>query len=213
MTLLEKAFLVFPPLPAKYRFLIHETASQLFNDTFSTVSIGKDNQRRLVIFSKVAHDKLRMSENGDTDEVLVRKDTILSGDDQFEAKSMNCAKKHKRPDKPLYIPPGSKNNKSTEYDSTQHEKSESPSAEKNEPSWDSIYDDNGDALDNEFLNDLNSELQINAVTHQLATSKLDYTQFEEPSSDCGPCGNILEVYDFASDLKTRQLVSIITATL
>lgn len=154
-----------------------------------------------------------MSENEDVD--VVQKDN-LSADD-FKLKN-NC-KKQKRPDKQLYIPPRCKNTKTTELDTQIHckqEKSESPNnKEKIEPSWDSLYDENGDVLDNEFVDDLNSELKIKAISEQLASSKLDYSKYCDitvPEEHFEDCGTILEVYDFSSDLKTRDLVTSISAT-
>ena len=128
-------------------------------------------------------------------------------------------RKQKRPDKQLYIPPRSKNTKS-EFDggsNSKQEKSESSNTMKVEPSWDSLYDDNGDVVDSEFLNDLNSELGIKAISSQLASSKLDYSKFCDPVSvtddlNDEECGNVLEIYDFSSDLKTRDLIISLSAT-
>ena len=212
-SLIEKVFLVFPPLPSKYRFLIHETVSQLFNGSFATISIGKEGNRRLVLYVRSICDQLKMSENCADKREAVPKEALPS----------DGCKKHKRPDKQLYIPPRSKNVKSNEVDGQQspgkHDKPESPNKETNEPetpSWDLLYDDNGEVLDNDFVNDLNAELEIKAVTNQLALSKLDYTKFCDASSEGddsnSECGKILEVYDISSDLKTRDLITSLAAT-
>jgi len=128
------------------------------------------------------------------------------------------AKKQKRPDKQLYIPPGSKNGKAHELVDCQARSDKSPNSEKNEPSWDSLYDDNGDVIDNEFVSDLNYELDVKVISNQLASSKLDYSKFSDQNNLMNPddisseCGHILEVYDFSSELKTRDLITSLSAT-
>ena len=80
--------------------------SQLFGDKFATKSIGKEGHRRLVLYLKsVGASQLSMSQpkTSDSDEALKEAST----DDEI-TKTKNCTKKHKRPDKQLYIPPRSK---------------------------------------------------------------------------------------------------------
>lgn len=131
------------------------------------------------------------------------------------------SKKYKRPDKPLYVPPGSKCSKSNDNDDNAEntgchskEGKDKSCKENNEPSWDSLYNDSGDVIDSEFVKDLNAELEIRAVQNQLTATKLDYSKFttNEWSDDSQQdTGNILEVYDFVNDLKTRDLITSLSS--
>lgn len=212
---LDKVLLVFPAsLPSKYRYLIHEIVSQLFSEfRISTISIGRENRRRTCLFFTDVISQLKMSQNN---EAAVDVKASESSDSSENAK---ISKKHKRPDKPLYVPPGSKSSKCNEdtenTDCHQKEDKEKCCKENNEPSWDSLYDDSGDVIDKEFVNDLNSELEIRAVRNQLTATTLDYSKFttnEWGDDSQTDTGTILEAYDFVSDLKTRDLVSSLSST-
>lgn len=203
-------------LSSKYRYILHEVVSQLFSDfKISTVSVGRDNRRRTCLFFTDVISQLKMSQSTET-AVDVK---ASESSDSSESKA-KASKKQKRPDKPLYVPPGSKSSKSSDSESTgsqsKPDKDKDKSCkENNEPSWDSLYDDSGDVIDNEFVKELNSELEIRAVRDQLTATTLDYSKFttNEWSDESQPeTGTVLEVYDFVSDLKTRDLIMSISST-
>lgn len=218
---LDKVLLVFPAsLPSKYRYLIHEVVSQLFSEfKIATISIGRESRRRTCLFFTDVISQLKMSQNN---EAAVDVKVSESGDSS--EKKAKISKKQKRPDKPLYVPPGSKSSKTSDNDDhtentdchqKQDKDKDKSCKENNEPSWDSLYDDSGDVIDKEFVKDLNSELEIRAVRNQLTATTLDYSKFttNEWSDDSQTdTGTILEIYDFVSDLKTRDLITSISST-
>ena len=133
--------------------------------------------------------------------------------------STKGGKKQKRPDKLLYKPPGSKANNNSVKKSDDSEANNSPTDIvgasgdcKQDLSWDALYDDNGDVINSDFVNELNSQLEINAITDQMARTQFDYSKYinQPEPQDNSDCGNILEIYDFSSDLKTRDLVTTLS---
>ena len=135
------------------------------------------------------------------------------------------SRKTKRPDKLLYKPPGKCKSVINESVSPSSSGSGGGGAtrgkdlpngcdEKSDDlGWESLYDDSGEVVNQEVVDELNGELGIELISDQLANSKLDYSKFDdeagfdERSLDCG---NILEIYDFAPDLKTRDLMSCLS---
>lgn len=203
----DSLILIFPPLKSKFRFLVHETVNQLYADQFSTISIGKEGYRRLVIYPKYILSN--MSKN------------VLSSDrEDCTQSNTQQSKLNRRPDKKLYIPPRSKNNQTVVIDS----KAKQDISPAESPSWDSLYDENGDMLDANVANELNAELGTKILAKQLRRTKLDYSKYESNNSATSPkntndnvvgeeteFGHVLEVYDFAPELKTRDLVIGISA--
>lgn len=192
--------MVFPPLPPRLRFLIHETVTKFYNETLSTVSIGLDKKRRTVIYLKLFDEKQIMSENLNT-----------PSDNTTILESKVKEKKKKYPDKPLYQPPRSKsapkllNNSSTTNDTSHGKKS----PDDNDLTWESLYDDNGDII----ANDLNNQLEIDIKPENICRSKLDYTKFFDKtasSPDNGELNHILEIYGISPDLKTSDLSSYLS---
>lgn len=194
----------------KFRFLIHETISQLFNDSFGTISIGEKKNRLLVVYLKsfIAEQKMLQQNNDE-----------CTSANLSQSDSSKASRKQKRPDKLLYKPPACKNSKeacSSSKSSNDHDENKSAkvgeSSKQDELSWDNLYDDNGDVVNNEFVKELNNELGVNTITDQLAKTQLDYSSYVDKYDDdtVAEVGNTLEIYDFSPDLKTRDLVTTLS---
>ncbi|GFO13626.1 growth inhibition and differentiation-related protein 88-like protein [Plakobranchus ocellatus] len=74
-----------------------------------------------------------------------------------------------------------------------------------EDSWDAMFDDNGDCL-NESLMD---ELIQNVGNVEVSKPKINYLKFEpkEPDMDMQAFSHIVEIYDFSPELATCDLIS------
>ncbi|GFY75914.1 coiled-coil domain-containing protein R3HCC1L [Trichonephila inaurata madagascariensis] len=80
-------------------------------------------------------------------------------------------------------------------------------AEKTEDSWESMFDDDGECLNSDFVKELN------IVTGQIKihTSKSNYSEYQ-PVSDNVPeeYENIVELYNFPKEFSTQDLVSALS---
>lgn len=209
-----------PPLPSKLRFLIHEAVPQFYGDKLSTLSIGQNKKRRPILYLKSFVDR----QNDSINNLIITQITDL------QQKKIQEKKKHKRPDKPLYQPPKSRNSMKnfpnledflTHHYHHQHhnrgmqqEKDYSQPDDNNDDlSWDNLYDDNGD-----LINDLNNQFEtINIKPENVHKSELDYSKFSEKTSTStdisqkfDDSSHILEIYDISPDLKTKDLTNCLS---
>ncbi|KAH7641487.1 hypothetical protein HUG17_4531 [Dermatophagoides farinae] len=216
----QKFILVLPPLPSKLRFLIHESVPQFYGDKLSTLSIGQNKKRRPILYLKSFIDR----QNDSINNLIITQITDL------QQKKIQEKKKHKRPDKPLYQPPKSRNSMKnfpnledflTHHYHHQHhnrgmqqEKDYSQPDDNNDDlSWDNLYDDNGD-----LINDLNNQFEtINIKPENVHKSELDYSKFSEKTSTStdisqkfDDSSHILEIYDISPDLKTKDLTNCLS---
>lgn len=84
-----------------------------------------------------------------------------------------------------------------------------------EDSWDSLYDENGDVINDNAVSELNQDHQVKCLTAQMSTSRIsdvdnndeDYCSETNPNDS----GVVVEVYDFPSDFKTSDLIASISA--
>ena len=94
--------------------------------------------------------------------------------------------------------------------------SNTKTASDDDQDWDSLFDDSGNTLDKNVVNELNKDLQVNSLAKQFASTKLDYNKFEKEDEDDAvtpkvECGNILEIYNFSPDMKTADLQSALSS--
>ena len=108
----------------------------------------------------------------------------------------SSAKKAKRPDKPLYVPPGGKHPPITVIE---------------EASWDALYEDDGSPAPGVSSTTPTIVSQLAGLTLGSPTAKTP-TSDEEAEQEPPTCGTILEVYDFSAELKTRDLITSLSAT-
>lgn len=185
------------------------------------MSVGEEDSRRLVVY-------LKQYNNTSKNNTMLKQTNDGSAQDgsSDEISCKTKTKKPKRPDILLYKPPKRKSPSGTDAPDNKEclNKCEdghgepksvtdnaSPASASSDFTWDSLYDDNGEVIDSQVVDGLNDELGVKLVTEQLAASKLDYCKYfnddVEPSERQHENGNILEIYDFSSDLKTRDLMS------
>lgn len=228
--------LLFPPLPSRFRFIIHSVVNEHFGNQLKTISIGEGNSRQTVVFYRQM-DKLSLTNREDSCENNLSANLSKSLELNEEKK---C--KQRRPDMKFYVPPNAKNNnkiksnsvsktqinesrnedsseiKLDKYNDNGEEKSSQDKSvvlkQEEEPSWDEIYDDDGDCIKPQLLNVLKSSLKIDKEEEiEIEKSKIDYLKmnFCEPVIDeDSKFAHVLEVYDFPSQLKTQDLVTSIS---
>ncbi|KAL1266774.1 hypothetical protein QQF64_002449 [Cirrhinus molitorella] len=102
----EKSILLFPPVPSRLRFLIHQTCSN--HPNLSTFSVGEGCARRVVVcFSdlRLPEDDQRDSENSAHGRAHSRdRDMERRSHTRSLENSVNNRQKAKRPDKAIYVP-------------------------------------------------------------------------------------------------------------
>lgn len=89
------------------------------------------------------------------------------------------------------------------------------SRENEDANWDDLYDEDGDKVSDDIIKDLNDKLKITTNVDQVANCREDYSKFsqdEEGILSKVECGNILEIYDFSPELKTRDLFNCLSAS-
>ncbi|XP_056323471.1 R3H and coiled-coil domain-containing protein 1, partial [Danio aesculapii] len=98
----RKSVLLFPPLPSRFRFLIHETT--LNHPDLSTFSVGEGCARRVV----VCYSDFRLSEQDQQDPKGSSYYRARSQDRVMDDKcnTSNSRQRNKRPDKAIYVPRG-----------------------------------------------------------------------------------------------------------
>ncbi|XP_036364644.1 coiled-coil domain-containing protein R3HCC1L [Octopus sinensis] len=73
-------------------------------------------------------------------------------------------------------------------------------------SWEALYDDNGDCLEPQAL----EELTTNIGKVQIQKNKINYLDFQPKDTelDYKAYDHVLEVFDFSSELQTRDIISV-----
>lgn len=96
----RKSVLLFPPLPSRFRFLIHETS--LNHPDLSTFSVGEGCARRVV----VCYSDFQLPEEGHQDLKSSSYYQACSQDRVMDDKgnASNNRRKDRRPDKAIYVP-------------------------------------------------------------------------------------------------------------
>lgn len=85
--------------------------------------------------------------------------------------------------------------------------------EEEDCSWDLMFDDSGECVRPELLDDDDCEQNCDNATKKGAEkNRIDYNKFEpyEPEIENSEFAHVLEVYDFPSDLKTQDIVTAIS---
>ena len=79
-------------------------------------------------------------------------------------------------------------------------------------SWDTLFDENGDSIRPEFVQRVNDLICNKDCDLKLEKSGIDYFHFQynEPEFDNSEFAHILEVYDFAIELKTQDIMTSIS---
>ncbi|CAG2102641.1 unnamed protein product [Medioppia subpectinata] len=79
-----------------------------------------------------------------------------------------------------------------------------------EESWDSLFDDNGECVQQEFADNVNG--LIGSEKLKLEKCRIDYMNFQynEPEIDGSEFAHVLEVYDFSTELKTQDIMTSIS---
>ncbi|XP_015787942.1 coiled-coil domain-containing protein R3HCC1L isoform X2 [Tetranychus urticae] len=83
------------------------------------------------------------------------------------------------------------------------------SSNESEPSWDDIYDDDGDCVKPQLVEQFYDPNEHKNETNLKVKDKVDYLKLEvyEPNEDDSKLSHVLEIYDFPSDLRTQDLVT------
>lgn len=80
--------------------------------------------------------------------------------------------------------------------------------DKDDQSWDALFDDNGDSIQPELLHELATSLSLNDSQIKTQKAKLDYNSYQHDIEiDNSEFSHILEVYDFPIELKTQDIIS------
>lgn len=110
-----KSVLVFPPLLKRYRYLFHELIQQYFGHIFGTISIGKEGDRRPLLYYKSFINSIQMSQEFDEEfvhelpQLPSDENEFMSLDEKELNKSMTSVRhRDRRPDMKLYVPPKAK---------------------------------------------------------------------------------------------------------
>lgn len=191
--------LVFPPFDSRLRFLLHQLTAKYFPE-LKTVSVGREPRRQLLIY--------RMDQ---TKDVLC--DPIKKSDSNNWRE-----RKSRRPSQELYRPPSADSTCALKQPVDTHppvikgEKAEHDSSqvskEAEEESWDQIYDDSGECLRPDLIQEFKDSVGISKDTQvNLKLIKGDFSAFEtkEPMIGDPELPHVLEVYDFSPDLKTKDI--------
>ncbi|KAH9416843.1 Coiled-coil domain-containing protein r3hcc1l, partial [Dermatophagoides pteronyssinus] len=208
----QKFIFILPPLPPKFRFLIHEVVPQIFGDKLSTLSIGSDKKRRPIIYLKSFFE----NQKNQNDSLL-----IITN---LPEKLRENRKKPRHPDKQLYQPPKSRKKISNPVEFSNHNRKmqQEDNDDNDDLSWDNLYDDNGD-----IINDLNTQFEtINIRLENVQKSTANYSKFIDKnldnssaqppppspsiSSSATDYSHILEIYDISPDLKTKDLTACLS---
>lgn len=85
------------------------------------------------------------------------------------------------------------------------------SSNESEPSWDDIYDDDGDCVKPQLVEKLYDPNEHKNETNLKVKDKgsIDIIELDvyEPSEEDSKLSHVLEIYDFPSDLRTQDLVT------
>ncbi|XP_054167416.1 coiled-coil domain-containing protein R3HCC1L-like [Oppia nitens] len=84
--------------------------------------------------------------------------------------------------------------------------------EEEDNSWDTMFDDNGDCVDQQFADKVSDLICNKKVDLKLEKSRIDYLNFESKEPEIGDTElpHVLEVYDFASEVKTQDIITSIS---
>lgn len=85
--------------------------------------------------------------------------------------------------------------------------------DKDDQSWDALFDDNGDSIQPELLQELATSLSLSDSQIKTQKAKLDYNSYQQHDVeiDNSEFSHILEVYDFPVELKTQDIISSLAA--
>ncbi|GFS02349.1 R3H and coiled-coil domain-containing protein 1-like [Elysia marginata] len=77
--------------------------------------------------------------------------------------------------------------------------------ESEEDSWDTMFDDNGDCLDESLMDELTKTVGKVEITKPT----INYLKYEpkEPDMDMQALGHVVEIYDFSPELATHDIIS------
>ncbi|RWS09156.1 coiled-coil domain-containing protein R3HCC1L-like protein, partial [Dinothrombium tinctorium] len=95
-------------------------------------------------------------------------------------------------------------NLSTEQPLTEHQRANN----EDDISWDNLYDENGDCVKPELLNEFRETLNLKENDNvTINKTTIDYYQFQPytPVIEESEFPHVLEIYDFSADLKTQDL--------
>lgn len=89
----------------------------------------------------------------------------------------------------------------------------SNSSSSHEDTWDDLFDENGECLDTNLVTEFQNALSFKKDEVKLTKPKLDYLSFQPHDieiDDNSELSHVLEVYDFASDLKTQDIITTLS---
>ena len=206
---------------------MHTVVSEHFEGRLKTVSCGKGSERITFL-----HSEQLMERTGLSDECLSKDDRLSSKKPSPPIPASPSAAKGKRPTKQLYQPPSAQK-QSSDSSSTSQTANNPVTKDDDDDDWDALYDDSGECIKPDIVKEFKNVLKLddeksngkqgkkiekNKMTFESASSGLsDYCLKDGPASTSSVLltdneyAHVLEIYDFASDLKTPDLFTRIAS--
>lgn len=178
------SILVFPSCDSRKRFLLHQIVSIYF-PSLKTVSVGTSQERRTIVY------KMSLEESGI--------DTLCSSMDKVSTSTSGPSKKtapSKKPSAPLYVPPRARSKSPEEL------KSNGDDADDDDASWDTIYDDSGNCIKPELVEEFKSTIGIKP-DKQVLVQQAKCDMSDKLNGSIHP--HVLELHDFDPSLKESDI--------